>query len=66
MADLFEMIEDGMTFEQICEHFGADSEETADMLGCRCPYGALGFLEENARIANMTSEESDEHLAAQP
>ena len=60
MATLFQQIEDeGMTFNQVCDHHRINPDEVADLLGCRCPHAADAYGRESARIEGMTSEEAD-------
>lgn len=59
MANLFQRIENGMTFEQVCDHYGLDPDKVEDSLDCRCPHGADAYGREGVRIEHMTSAEAD-------
>ena len=59
MANLFQRIENGMTFEQVCAHHGLNPDKVEDSLDCRCPHAADAYGGESARIKHMTSKEAD-------
>lgn len=34
-------------FNRVCDEFGLDGATIAAALGCRCPYGLIGYLSES-------------------
>lgn len=55
---------DELSFENVCQHFGADPETVAEEIGCRGAYAAVAFLAESAKIDGLSSEEADASYAA--
>lgn len=62
--ELFDRIDDGMTFEAVCRHFWQEPSTVAHDLDYRCPYGAEGYLSEDLRLSQMSAEERDAYLAS--
>ena len=55
---------DELSFEGVCQHFGADPDAVAEEIGCRGAYGAVAFLVESAKIDGLSSEKADASYAA--
>lgn len=55
---------DDLSFEGVCQHFGADPDQVAEELGCQGAYAAVAFLAESAKIDGLSSEEADASYAA--
>lgn len=35
-----------IVFQTVCKEFSIDGQEISGLLGCECPYGLLGYLQE--------------------